>query len=730
MGLAFVALAATVTLATSLRGVAPSGSKSQATARLLPDFSDPRLGLTVNGFRLPSPVVASRKPPVLPGGCPERNFADDAGALPSPCRAGVTAPAQSLVVTLSSRSLALERALEAVDKGDPAAARAAAHGIDAVAEHIVAWMAGTSLTAGARSSEIAATITMLGDWPGQSLLRARYEAALAREQPQPDAVLKAFAEAPPATAVGTILFAKALAATGKAEEANRLIRRYWRDELISRTAEQTILSAFGSVLTDADHKTRVARLLYQGKVADADAASRHLDKGAQELVKACIAVKQQRRNADKLLDKVQAEHRQDPIYLFARIQSLRGLGKSSEAAMLMLSAPTDREILVDPDAWSEARRALARDIAAKDPRTALKLTSVNLGASATARMDASFEAGWYALRRLDDAAAAADQFMISAALATRPTSRSRAEYWLGRAFAAAGQASVAAEHYRAAANYPTTFYGQLALISLGSLQLPVAPPPAIDEKVVRRFLARELVQVAGRLTSIGRHEAAAIFYRHLAETLTDPAEIALLAAMAQDEDNYSLALQVGKVANAKQVGADAVAFPMAAVPSLERSDIELPAVYAVARQESAFQIGAVSPVGAQGLLQLMPATAKEVAGRLGLPYSKDRLTTDAAYNATLGAAFLGGLVTRFNGSYAMGFAAYNAGEGRVQGWVKSFGDPRDPQVDVIDWIERIPIAETRHYVHRTLENLQVYRARLGSPELRLEQDLTGIRSGS
>ena len=667
---------------------------------------------------------------MISGACPERNFIDAAGALPSPCRAGVRAPAQSLVATLSSRSLALARALEAIDKGDLAGARATARDIDPVAEHIVAWMSGRSGTAGLKSSDVEATIAMLKDWPGQSLLRGRYEAALARERPGAEAVLRAFATVPPATPAGTLLFAQALAATGKREEANSRIRRYWREELLSRGAERAILADFGSILTEADHRARVARLLYQGKVADAEAASQRLDKGRRELVKACIAVTRQRRNADKLLDKVQVEERQDPIYRFARIQWLRQAGRSREAAALMLSTSTDPEILIDPDAWSEARRDLARDVAAKDPRAALKLTSANLGASATERMDAEFEAGWYALRYLDDAAGAAGHFRISGALATRPASRARAEYWLGRALDAVGQTPAAAEHYRAAARNPTAFYGQLALLNLGNRQLPIAPPPMIDETVERRFLARELVQVAGRLTSIGRHEVAEIFYRHLAETLTDPAEIALLAALAQDEDNYYLALQVGKVANARQSGADAVAFPMVAVPLLGRADIELPAVYAVARQESAFQIGAVSPVGAQGLLQLMPATAREVAARLGMPYSKERLSVDAAYNATLGAAFLGGLVTRFNGSYALGFAAYNAGEGRVRGWVKSMGDPRDQGVDVVDWIERIPFAETRHYVHRTLENLQVYRARMGAPELRLDVDLTGVRSGT
>jgi len=157
--------------------------------------------------------------------------------------------------------------------------------------------------------------------------------------------------------------------------------------------------------------------------------------------------------------------------------------------------------------------------------------------------------------------------------------------------------------------------------------------------------------------------------------------------------------------------------------------IELPVVYAVARQESAFNAGAVSSAGARGLLQLMPATAKRTANSIGMPYNKTRLTTDPEYNAAIGAAHLAELISTFNGSYVLTFAAYNAGPGRVQQWLAAYGDPRDPKVDVIDWIERIPISETRNYVQRTVENLQVYRARLGSPKLRIENDLVGNSVG-
>jgi len=122
-------------------------------------------------------------------------------------------------------------------------------------------------------------------------------------------------------------------------------------------------------------------------------------------------------------------------------------------------------------------------------------------------------------------------------------------------------------------------------------------------------------------------------------------------------------------------------------------------------------------------MQLMPATALHVAKTLGMSYSAARLTSDPGYNATLGAAHLGDLVDNFGGSYVMTFAAYNAGASRVAQWVKLHGDPRDPRVDVVDWIELIPFTETRNYVQRIMENLQVYRARLGESSLVIEADL-------
>ena len=228
------------------------------------------------------------------------------------------------------------------------------------------------------------------------------------------------------------------------------------------------------------------------------------------------------------------------------------------------------------------------------------------------------------------------------------------------------------------------------------------------------FARRETVQAIRRLEQAGDELRAGMLYRGLAAQLTSPGELALLAAMAEKRGDHFLALRIGKIAAGHGIEIGALAHPLGAIPNsarISRSGTAL--AYAIARQESEFNVAAVSGAGARGLLQLLPGTAKEVARKSGLPYSKSRLTSDAGYNATLGAAFLGEQLGRFNGSYVLTFAGYNAGPRRAQEWVNRYGDPRGKDIDtVVDWIERIPFSETRSYVQRVMENYQVYKTRL------------------
>jgi soluble lytic murein transglycosylase len=381
-------------------------------------------------------------------------------------------------------------------------------------------------------------------------------------------------------------------------------------------------------------------------------------------------------------------------------------------------------VLIDPDAWSAQRRAVARSLAVRDPAAAYDVLA---GHSAQDRLEISeieFEAGWVALRLLDDPVAAIPHFERIAQSSSLPLSQSRAAYWLGRSHELAGAADAAEASYRLAAGFPTTFYGQLALARLGETMLPIAAPPVVDDAAEAAFLTDDQVKAMGWLDRYDRDEEVELLARFLADSLPTAAGVAQLAAVFEQRGDHQLVLQIGKLAANRGLPVDAVAFATAAIPAGVRSDrVEMALVYAVARQESAFDTNAVSTANARGLLQIQPDTAREAARSLGLPFAEERLTADPGYNAILGGAYLRTLLDRYDGSLVLAMAAYNAGLSRVDEWLGRYGDPRRAGVDPIDWIERIPFAETRNYVQRVIENLQVYRAILGEPELKIAADL-------
>ena len=277
--------------------------------------------------------------------------------------------------------------------------------------------------------------------------------------------------------------------------------------------------------------------------------------------------------------------------------------------------------------------------------------------------------------------------------------------------------------YLAAAGYHLTFYGQLAIQRLGGSEIPLTSEMTADEASIGQFVDRDIVQSMIWLDSFGRRAEADILARHLAVTLDDPVEIALLAQLAETRGDHQLSLQIGKLASNRGLAVDAIAFPMTALPDdFESGHSETALIYAIARQESAFDNEALSSAGAIGLLQMLPTTAREMASNIDVLFSQERLT-EAEYNAVLGGAYLQTLLDRYRGSLVLTLAAFNAGLGRADRWIEIYGDPRSVGIDVIDWIERIPFDETRNYVQRVLENLQVYRARLGDASLRLGEDL-------
>lgn len=607
----------------------------------------------------------------------------------------------------------LKTGLDALSDRQPEKAIAIRDGMRAVTldRHILTWAIAVSGQKGIPSYEIAEAERELQGWPGPKSLRAHSERALYRENPPAADVIAAFGPTKPETAEGTIILARALVAKGEAPAAAKCLREIWLKDALGGDVETKILSEFSDLLTSADHRRRMEMLLYRSRVEQAERLSKLGE--AQSLYRAWTAVIRGSSNAASLLATVDPSWRDRPAYLFVRIEHLRKQEKYQDAAKLLTRMPKDKGALVNPGEWWTEQRIISRGLLDKgDFRGAYRVAANHAATEATDIVDAEFHAGWYALRGLEDPTTAARHFRKILETSGRPISASRAWYWLGRA-AEAGGPGRSNEYFANAARYPGTFYGQLAAARIGRSTLDVRyPSPTAEDRT--RFESREAVRAIARLEAAGHGWRADSLYRTLAEDLTSPGELAILAARAEGTRSHQLSLQIGKVAFARGIDVAALAFPVGVIPSSANIDGAGKALaYAIARQESAFNPSAVSAANARGLLQLLPGTAKGVASRYGLAYSKERLTTDAGYNATLGAHYIGEQIDSFGGSYVLTFIAYNAGPRRVPEWLARYGDPRGKPIDdVVDWIEQIPFQETRNYVQRVMENYQVYKSRL------------------
>ncbi len=564
-------------------------------------------------------------------------------------------------------------------------------------------------------------------WPTAKVVRARGEAALSVSNLTPSQIIGAFGNSVPETTEGRITLAKAHMAKGNRSQAAKLIRPLWQDETFENEEEAEFRALFGSLLRQKDHRLRAEMLLYRDRARGAERLLSELSSEEQSYIKARIASIRAKGNALSKLKSVPHSMKSDSNYQFALIQHYRLQGDYETAATLMERAPTDATVLLNHDSWWKQRRDISREMAeAGQPRRAYNIAAKHAAQSPAMIAEAEFHAGWFALRHVKDPTLAEPHFKRIAKLGKTAQTLSRAYYWLGRTREVLHDTEGAISYYRQAGAFQTAYYGQLALAKLGINQMPMAALPKVSPADRTAFNGNELVQAIKRMDEAGLHNDTLLFYTHLARTLSSNGQIRLLTELAESRGVYQWATMVGRIAQAERVEAAPLAYPTNAIPRKTRisKGVEKPMVYAIARQESAFNPKARSSAGALGLLQLMPGTARQTARNLGLSYKKSRLTSDPAYNATLGAAFLGELVDEFSGSYILTFAAYNAGKNKVKEWIERFGDPRNPKIDPIDWVESIPYGETRNYVQRITENLQVYRYKLENKPLTITQDLT------
>ncbi len=678
-----------------------------------------------------SPAKSTQAAPAsksaTPAPAPNTNQVAARPALPPVPSKKLSAPLamSSTLSTSKADADTLENVIELVRKKKPGdATQLEATISDPVARKLAEWIILRSDDNGASSDRYLTFLNENPSWPSQTLLRRRGEGALWDDKRDDATVLTFFGSTQPISAKGKFMLARVMIARGDRKNAERLVRDAWRNDSISSDTEDAALEQFGSLLTGGDTKARMDMLLYAGDNAESGMrAAKKLGAGHVALAKARIGVNKKASNAKALLDAVPKDLQNDPLYLFSRAQYLRREEEFAQAAQFIQAAPREAARLINADEWWIERRLLARKLLdVGDSRTAYAVArDAALPNRDIYKTEQEFTAGWIALRFLNDPNLAAQHFARVGVGSVNPTALARAGYWQGRAAEAAGRAQEARAAYENAAAQSTSYYGQLARAKLKLPQIDINDVPGrsrLGDKL-------EVVRAVELLYALDEGEIAIPMLSDLGERADMDALLALCELAQRNNDARGL-LIVGKAALNRGMPFDFYAYPVSGIPPYKEigPGTEKAIVFAIARQESAFNPTVVSPSNAYGLMQVTPPAAKYVTKKYGVAYDFAKLKGDPSYNTTLGAAELGGLIEDYRGSYILTFAGYNAGRGSVRKWLERYGDPRDPKVDAVDWVEQIPFAETRNYVQRIMENVQVYRARFGGGKnLTIEADL-------
>ena len=612
---------------------------------------------------------------------------------------------------IESRDLApLRAAMAAYQRGDRVGGDLIAQRIGEPAQRIaLEWIALKSSRA-PDYSRLAAFGEAHPGWAGNDWIRYEQEAALLAAPPSGATIERMFAADPPRTPPGKLALARAARDAGHADQAGALVRFIWRNDPLNAWTESFVLREFAPFLSRADHSFRADKLFYAESYGAAARAAALAGGQAPAAMRARMEALRGRAMTASPAS-ASAKPPGDPALVFAQVSALRRADRVLEAAVLLERAPREESRIIDGDRWWSEQRLIARRLLdAGLGQAAYTICRSGLAASPSARTDAEFLAGWIALRFLDRAEEAEGHFASAAGIATTPLSIARAAYWQGRAAQALNHREEARRFYQRAAQYPTAYYGQLA-----AQKLEASPPAPQAPPVIAVGASRDEATQVVELLYDARLDALALpLALDEARQATDQSQLAALARVLADHADALASVEVGKQASQRGFALDEAAFPTFGVPRFTplANSADLASVYSVARQESEFVGRAASGAGARGLMQLLPSTARETARRSGLPFDFARLTGDPAFNAQIGAAFLGQLLSDEGGSPILAFAAYNAGAGRVEQWIKAYGDPR-AGADPVDWVERIPFDETRDYVQRVSENLGVYRKRLG-----------------
>jgi soluble lytic murein transglycosylase len=647
---------------------------------------------------------------------------------PEPARVLSRPPARLPFTTLSPADFDLaSKAMRAIDAGRYDEARQLALKCQSeIPLKLVTWLWLQKPGTGAPFEEIAKFAEAHADWPSRETMLRRAEEALSRDLTvSDDRVATWFADHEATTGDGKVRLAEALLRLGQSEKGQAALRQAWITGNFSAGDEATLLRKYESVLGPVEHEARLDRLLWERQSDPARRMLSRVGADARRIAEARLALILRAGKIDSLLAALPAAAQNDPGLVYERLRYSRDKGTPESLDTILLAVPSD--VPYAEKWWSERYIRARAALADGRSRDAYRLASNHGPLDNRSMVEAEWFSGWIALRRLSDAPAAARHFLTAFEIARFPVSRARAAYWTARAAEMMNDEQRASQWYAEAARHPATYYGQMALARTsdsGRLPLPADPEPTAAQ--VKAFEQRPLIRATRALAELNETDRLRAFILRIQEQSEKPEEHQMVIRLASALGRPDLAVAAAKRSAQRGVLLVDGGYPIVeALTSQARP--ETAAILALARQESEFNQFAVSPAGARGLMQLMPATAREVAKSLQLGYDPAWLTSDPTYNARLGSQYLASMLNNWDGSFALALAAYNAGEGRVRRWIHEFGDPRQPGVDVIDWVEQIPFSETRNYVQRVTESLQVYRQRLAPQQavVQLETDLRG-----
>ena len=593
---------------------------------------------------------------------------------------------------------------------------------DPLANKLYYWMMFQADKSGKNYTKLVQFIRHNPEWPGMSDLRLKAEKHMPTNLSAAE-VVAWFDDYPPQTAKGLDRYLKALIASGQGAKAKSYLSEWWATTTLPREDQRMIYRKYAGYLDHEAHRRRFDMLLYARQYTNARAIAQVLKPGYVQLAEARIALAEKKPNVNVLISRVPAHLQNDPGLLYERLRWRRRENLDFRAMEILHNAPPVSQIQKPEIWWRERHILIRRLLEQKHHKSAYLLASKHFQKEGFSYAQAEWLSGWLALRFMKEPTKAYQHFEALYQHVKTPVSKARAAYWAGRAAHDFGQTELSRSWYEKAARYQTVFYGQMAGAELGlDNALPHASPPVLSAADTQTLNAREMVQAARLFHAAGLRRETSRFLQAFVAHEKSPKAYRFAAELGAEMNYYHDAVRISKEATKKGLFLTAQSYPVI-TSRLRNVPVEWALVHALIRQESVFDFKAQSPAGALGLMQLMPATAREVAGKLGVRHSTNMLVSNPDHNIRLGSKYLQDMLARFGGSYPLAIAAYNAGPGRVDRWLKTFGDPRNGQVDLIDWIELIPIYETRNYVQRVMEGTYVYRLRLNGVQKKPQSPL-------